>query len=783
MSQWFPGRLHAASTVVPLSVLLGVVLVAGAPSARAGAAQAEAEEADTREGEPRVTDAPAVLDEIVVTARKRAEDPLEVPIALTTISSEELETLTSGGQDVRFLSARVPSLVIESSFGRAFPRFYIRGLGNTDFDLNASQPVSMLYDDIVLENPILKGMPIWDIEQIEVLRGPQGSLFGRNTPAGAVKVRSTRPSADQTSYLRGSYGSFDTAEVEGAFGGRLGELLTARVSALYQGRSDWVDNGFSRDGGPGEDDALGSYQTAAVRVQLLFEPSERFSGYLNLHGWDVDGSARIFRANIIEPGSDSLVADFDRERVFQDGVNDQQIEGRGGVLELTWAVDGATVTSVTGYETLESLSRGDIDGGFGASFAPPFGPGFIPFPSETADGLPELDQFTQELRIASAGDDRGAGAVDWLAGVFLFDESLRVETFSYDSLGGSVQDGFAFQTQDTESWALFGTVGYRPTDDWKLQAGLRYSEDQKDFAAERPDPTFNTPTVAPIIASSDDDAVSWDLSATYTVNSEVNVYGRVATGFRAPSIQGRILFCPDFAGGTDPASNCVSVADQEEILSTEVGVKTQRLDNRLRWSATAYRYRLDDQQIVAVGGEFNTATLLNADQTEGYGVETDLQYTPSPSWLIKLGVSYNKTEIDDPNLFVTPCGGGCTVLDPLTPDGLARVDGNSLPHAPEIIVNGIVDYRRPVGSGLFVGSFDWSYHDGKSFFLYESEEFNGDAFEVGLRFAWVLERYELALFGRNITDEEIVRNGIDFNNLTGMVNEPRILGIELVRRF
>ncbi len=118
--------------------------------------------------------------------------------------------INSGGADIRGLSGRVPSLNIESSFGRTFPRFYIRGLGNTDFDLNASQPVSLIYDDVVLENPILKGFPAFDVDRVEVLRGPQGTLFGRNTPAGIVKFDTVRPDATSRNYMRISYGTYST---------------------------------------------------------------------------------------------------------------------------------------------------------------------------------------------------------------------------------------------------------------------------------------------------------------------------------------------------------------------------------------------------------------------------------------------------------------------------------------------------------------------------------------------------------------------------------------------
>ena len=134
-----------------------------------------------------------VLEEVLVTAQKRQQSLQDVPSSVATLQDEKLDVLKSGGADVRFLSSRVPSLYVESSFGRSFPRFYIRGLGNTDFDLNASQPVSLVYDEIVLENPVIKGFPVFDLDRIEVLRGPQGTLFGRNTPAGIVKFESKAP--------------------------------------------------------------------------------------------------------------------------------------------------------------------------------------------------------------------------------------------------------------------------------------------------------------------------------------------------------------------------------------------------------------------------------------------------------------------------------------------------------------------------------------------------------------------------------------------------------------
>lgn len=252
----------------------------------------------------------------------------------------------------------MPSLNLESSFGRAFPRAYIRGYGNTDFRLNASQPVSLVYDDVVQENAILKGFPVFDIERIEVLRGPQGTLFGRNTPAGVIKFDSVRPQKRFEGYGSLSYGRFNTVNAEGAVNVPIAPDWAARVSLLAQRRDDWVTNSY--DAGPTQD--LEGYRDIAWRGQLLFEPHARFSALLNLHARNLDGTARLFRANIIEPGSDRFAASYDRGSVSIDGRNEQTLDTFGSNLRLRWDLGPVAVHSITGYESLDTYSRGDIDG-------------------------------------------------------------------------------------------------------------------------------------------------------------------------------------------------------------------------------------------------------------------------------------------------------------------------------------------------------------------------------------------------------------------------------------
>lgn len=715
----------------------------------------------------------STLEEVMVTAQRRSENVQEVPVSVSTVGGEKLDILGSGGDDIRFLSGRLPSLLIESSFGRAFPRFYIRGLGNTDFDLNASQPVSLVYDDVVQENPILKGFPVFDLEMVEMFRGPQGTLFGRNTPAGVVKFNSVRPSRDTGGYLQASYGDDTSVNFEGALGGPVGEHSSMRLSGLYQHRDDWVDNVNTN-----ERDAFEGFDEIAARLQYLYEPGDNFSALFNVHMRSLDGSARMFRANIFQPGTNNLVPGFSENQVALDGRNDQELDAVGGSLRMSWNFDRVTLHSVTGYESVDVLSRGDIDGGFGAVFAPPFGPGFIPFPAESADGLPDHSQLSQEFRWES----REWGAFDWQAGVYYFDEEITIDSFNFDTLANGVRNGDVEQRQDNRAWALFGSVEYELSDALTLGAGVRYTDDDKDFQAERFLSPVGAGPLGPILIETSEEDVSWDASATWALTDATNLFARIARGFRAPSIQGRLLF-----------GDTVSVADSEEIMSYEAGIKTSFFDERGRLSLTVYKYKMDDQQLTAVGGGTNFNTLINADETDGQGFEIDFEALLTDRLLVTIGASYNDTEIDDPNLAVQVCNGGCTFLDPVVAPAIppfvpatVSIDGNRLPQSPEWIGNLTARWGMPVGNGEFFVFTDWAYRSDVNFFLYESAEFEGKSLlEGGLRigYNWNEGQQQLSLFGRNITDEIEAVGGIDFNNLTGFINEPRRWGVEFMTRF
>src|SRR5687768_15292233 len=208
----------------------------------------------------------ASLGEIIVTAQRRSENIQDVPISVSALEGERLSAMFEGGGDIQVLAARVPSLYAESSNGRLSPRFYIRGLGNSDFDLAASQPVSIVVDEVVLENVVLKSSPLFDLERVEVLRGPQGTLFGRNTPAGIVKFDTVKPGKGR-SYARLSYGTYGTINAEGAVGAQVTDNVAVRFSGIWQHRNDWIDN-LAESG----DDDLEGYDDIALRAQVEFKP-------------------------------------------------------------------------------------------------------------------------------------------------------------------------------------------------------------------------------------------------------------------------------------------------------------------------------------------------------------------------------------------------------------------------------------------------------------------------------------------------------------------------------
>ena len=718
------------------------------------------------------------ITEVVVTATRREERLIDVPVSTSVLSGQALAVIGTAGQDIRQLAFTVPSLNIESSNGRTFPRFYIRGYGNTDFNTFASQPVSLVYDDIVQENPVLKGFPIFDQADVEVLRGPQGTLFGRNSPAGVVKLESAKPVLHELSgWASVSDGTFNTADFEGVVNIPIGDTMAFRASTQGQHRDNWVNAPNAAIG----DKHLEGYDDWAARLQFLYKPSEDFSALLNVHGRTLNGSARLFRANMIQLGTNNIVPGFNPATIYTDGYNGQSYSGIGANAHLTWNTPDFTYQSITGYESIRHYQTiGDIDGGYGPGFFAgsnlPSGPGFIPFPVETGGGIKSHYQLTQEFRLVS----HTSGPLQGQAGVFLFYENVSGigNDYVYNSL--ELTDTTISQ-QKNDAEAVFGSLEYAFNSALKVRVGVRFTEDHK---------TFNVPfTNVNGLSTQSTDAraskVNWDFSPTYQLAQDVNLYARVATGFRAPSFG---------APSAGPPPLATQVARSEDNISYEVGIKTEMFDRRASLAFDIYYFDVSHQQLTAVGGAANVTQLLNADHTIGKGAELDFQAHPFQNLQVNLSGSYNYTRIQDANLAVAPCfnwsflpgGGACTPLNPLNAAGQALINGNPLPQAARFTGDFSLRYGHQLGIGELYFYTDMSYRSQINFFLDAEKEFTGaPMFQGGLRvgYLWDQGKYEVAAFCRNCTNQIRVIGGINFENATGMINDPRIIGGQVTVKF
>ncbi|KTT76177.1 TonB-dependent receptor [Sphingomonas endophytica] len=722
------------------------------------------------------------LTDVVVTAERRSENLKRVPVSVAVVEGDDLRTFQAGGEDALALAGRVPGLYAETTTGRIFPRYYIRGLGNIDFYLGASQPVSIIQDDVVLEHVVLKSNPVYDVAKVEVLRGPQGSLFGRNTTAGIIKFDTIRPGQVWTSRFNASYGTYNTATFDAGVGGPIvQDKIAIRLSGLYQHRDDWIDNTFtgaSADGTRGGRNALGGFDERDARLQVLLTPTETLSVNLSGHVRSYEGTSTVFHRGALIKGQNNIgLEPRDRVALDEGDNNPQAYKTYGGSVNAGWDFGAATLTSITAYETTSGYSRGDTDGGAAANFG---GVGF----GESMGRIRGLDQWTQELRLASNGD----GAFKWQFGGFYFDNRDVTEFYQR---GYFLSPGQAARNPNNwvrlrdvnTSWAVFGQASYRLADRLTLTAGARYTVDEKETRLVKASLTAagadSFPATAPRTVKLTGKEPSWDVSALYEIDPTTSVYARIARGFRGPTIQGRsAVFNTPF-----------STADSETIMSYEAGVKTQPT-SKLRINATAYTYRVSDIQLN--GNDVNgNGTLFNADHANAYGMEAEMEWRPIRNITFSLGGSAIHTEIKDPRVYAQVCAFGgrptCTVLDPTVRGGLfAQIDGNPLPNAPRWQVDAAVRYDIPLSDrGNFFVASDVNMQGYTNLVLYETREFfANDNLELGLKagFTTADGKYEIAAFARNITNEKNLKGVIENYN-AAVFNEPRIVGISLSGRF
>ena len=743
-------------------------------------------------------DAAASDNVIVVTAQRRSENTMRVPVAVSVIGADMHKDYTAAGSDTLLsLSGKVPSLYVETSTGRIFPRFYIRGLGNIDFYLGASQPVEIIQDDVVMEHVVLKSNPAFDVADIEVLKGPQGSLFGRNTTAGIVKFDTAQPTETWQGQGSATYGTNNSVNIDAGVGGPLTQdgKISFRLSGLYQHRDNWIDNvytGPSDDGTVGGKNKLNGFDERDVRLQILAKPTDNLSIKLSGHYRDYDGSASIFYRGSITPGTNKVPDGFDRGVVAYDEAqnNPQAYKTHGLSLKAAYDFGGATLTSITAWEHASGYSRGDTDGGAAANFGG-VAPNICAVGCGESQGrLRGLDQWTQELRLASPD----TGPFKWQLGGMYFDARDHTEFdqraffLTSNALGTTPNPNNWVLLHDVnKSWGFFGQASYELTDALTLTGGARISHDSNETVLLK---TANTvanvstfPATAPKDVKLTDTKPSWDISLLYRVDPNVSLYARVARGYRGPTIQGRsAVFNAPF-----------TTANSETNTSYEAGVKTAFLDNKVHFNLNGFYYVVHNMQLNGNDSNGN-GVLFNAKKGEGYGMEAELEARPVTNFHVNMGLSLLHTEIKDPNVYaqVGAANGVMseTVLNPTVKVGsnyFAQINGNPFPNAPKYNFNISARYDLPVGGGdnrVFV-SGDWNIQGKTNYVLYRTIEYtaNGNN-ELGAKVGYAFKRYEIAAFVRNLTNNKNLVDVIDTSNYRAAIyNDPRVIGVSLSASF
>lgn len=729
---------------------------------------------------PAAETAPPALEEIVVTAQKRSQNLQEVGIAISAFSGERVDAMNLASSNE--LARLVPNLNIGEPFGAGNqPAIFLRGIGLADFATNNSGPIGVYVDDLYVSAPSAQVFQAFDLERVEVLRGPQGTLYGRNTTGGAIRYLSAAPTDTPLLRLRGQYGSYDTRKLEAVASGPLSDRLRGRVAVVKDDSDGYLENqldGSSRNG----------TDTVAFRGLLEADATARLSIEAAVYGGFVDGPAASYRRQGIMAADGTtpcaprdVRADrcfdffgFGAERAFRDVSENRRptldVDNLNGRLKLTWQGDGISVTSITGFQSLDKTHEEEAD--------------VNPIDWLFVDYEVESDTFTQELQLSGGG-----ARLEWIVGAFYLDETLdqlqhadlgrefRPLIEGVDPVnhpGGFDPDGMALglpafhyemnARQNLESVALFGQVEVPLGPSLDLVAGLRYTDEDKRYrqAPRLVEPGFVIP-LYDFDDTAQGDHLSWKLAVEYFPTDRVMTYASVATGFKAGGFNGGFLFD---ASEQQPYR-------EETITAYEVGLKSTWLDGLLRLNAAAFHNAYDDMQLFRIDagtGVVPAQVLDNAGKAETTGLELEMALLLAEGLDLALSVGWLDTELTD---YVTDLG-----------DDLS---GNALAQSPELSAAGTIAYERPLGSvGRLRAHLDVSYQDDVYFTADNNPALAQDGYwlagaRVGL--AGLRNGWEVALFATNLLDEEYLVHGFDLGPTQGsnqlMVGRPRTVGIEL----
>lgn len=739
-------------------LLVGTTMLAALAEARAQEAPAPAAVADTP--------AEGIVD-IVVTAQRRSEQLQDVPIAISAIDAERIRE--SGFRDVSDLSSRVPNLQISTLWGTSNPKLFMRGIGNNNFNQTAESKVAVYLDQVYLSAPSGQLFQVFDLERIEVLRGPQGTLYGKNATGGAIAVFSRLPGPDTDGYARASYGNYNALELEAARSVSLTEVLSARVAGTYKrrdgyvtdlrddsrvnDRDEWAARGILRWRPEGADIVLNVHGGAADSTHNnsahrgLFDPAALETGqFVRLSAGGVRRGEGVDILGYRDPDRDPYDNTYERDTFAR-------IDLVGASLNASVDLGEYTLTSVSGFEQSKRHVLQEGNGAPSTIFTIDWGPS-------------TFRQYQQELRITSPG----GRAFEWIAGLFAFHEKGTVHNF-YNLASVSFALGFdafdQYYTQETDTFAAYGQASYRLNDRLKFTLGGRINYDRRTLDHETFLATASGVSILPgpfVDVDLKDDWTQWSGRAAldYEFADDVLGFLSVNRGFTSGGFN---------TGAFNDPIGAAEIYDPEIIVSYEAGLKTTLLDRRLRLNATGFYYDYTDLQVfrfTSNGQQF----IENASDARIYGVEFELHALVTRNWELTASAGFLRSEYLD---FVR---------------GSEDLSGNRLIGSPDVQWNLLSVYTIPLASGSIALRGDLTFTGNR---YYDEREFDdvsseGGDYNLDARVTWRNEAktFEASLWAKNLTDEATIIDVVDvglFGYQNVWYNTPRTYGVEIGFRF
>jgi iron complex outermembrane receptor protein len=682
----------------------------------------------------------AVLEEVKVTATKRTESVQDVSIAITAFTGDQMEQL--GWTNAQQVTAMAPGVHTIQPNGEANYAIAMRGVASSDFTTNVESPVALYVDEVYISQMSGAGFMLFDMERVEILRGPQGTLFGRNATGGLIHYITKKPSSDFEGYITGTVGDNEQYKVEGAVGGGT-DSLAFRFSGSYHNNDGYVQNRFTGDD-------LNDADDQAYRMQVLWTPTDAVEFLVSYRHSEQDISTGFFEyvssveSGKLTPGVPNPVLDGYTDNDgdvwagdYDDpGFNDLQTDGLTGTLK--WDFGGFRLTSITDKSEVERDYIEDSD-------ASPLS--FFNFFLTT-----DAEQFSQEIRL-----DGDTDWFQWVGGVYYLDLDIN------DS-NGAITDPFIGPvptpgaegglnnpySSELESYSVFGQLDIPLGDSFTLIAGARYIDDDKDFdytidVVEFIDPDyrkFNSPrnlnqlaNVATYKGDIDDQEWSGRLVLEWALNDDWMLYGGWNRGVRGGGFNAPIFPLNPPLDYNDETMSY----DPEKLDAFEIGFKSTLFDGLAQFNGAAYYYDYQDYQAFNIIG-IDTLT-FNTD-AESVGGELELFTNPFQGLDVLLGLAYNDIDVELP--------------------------GGDVPsvQSPEWNFNALVRYEWPMLGGVMAVQADTVYRDEHYFALTGAETVEEDGYWLtNASVTWSTEdrRWEGKVFVNNLGDTEYLVQTFDLS--------------------